>query len=137
MSTRSLSDATPALAAKIEAVKAQYLAMFPNRNIREIEVLRTDAEQAADFAAGRSKLDGVTKKSKHQPGPDGKSRAVDLGVFNKANTHYLTNVLYYEPLVGLAAKNGLRSGLDWDRDGISDIAEHPRWLHDGPHLEEI
>jgi hypothetical protein len=124
----------------IRAIIAEYQELFPQRIVRPIAVFRSLKDQQAAFKKGASQKDGVEKPSKHQHlGPTGEpqSLAVDLGVFTR-DGRYLTNAkLYYFPFLALGEKHGLRSGGDWDGNGILDTDERPNALADLSHLEWI
>lgn len=97
---------------------------------------RTTEKQAEYFRDGKSKLDGVKNKSKHQETP---SRAVDLMpfpavVFGKS---VWEDTYRFHVLIGLmlaaASEEGVEiiSGSDWGRDG-SNTNDN---FQDLPHFE--
>lgn len=107
-----------------------------------LEGARSDDMQKEYFAQGRSKLDGVTKKSKHQVSADQPlSRAVDIApwpvVWNDTSKFcFLAGVIK-----GVAAalysrgeiKNRIRWGGDWnDNNDFKDQS-----FVDLPHFELI
>lgn len=108
--------------------------------VQVLSGLRTAEEQATLFAEGRSKLDGVTKKSKHQTG-----QAVDLapvpvlwpdqqGILKVEAEHRLKRFHVMAGVVlGLAHQMGvnLRWGGDWDKDWVYNDQS----FHDLPHFE--
>jgi hypothetical protein len=117
-----------------------------------ISGIRTTEEQQELFMLGKSKLDGINQKSKHQgrPDEDGNivSFAVDIMPYKKSTNAFSGNELdirrfYF--LMGLvkATSNKLleegkithsvRFGIDWDSDDIySDQS-----FHDAPHFELV
>lgn len=110
--------------------------------VRVLSGLRTAEEQATAFAAGWSKLDGVTKKSKHQSG-----QAVDLapvpvlwpdeqGILAVEAEHRLKRFHVMAGVVlGVAHARGvnLRWGGDWDEDWVYN----DQTFHDLPHFEIV
>ena len=79
-----------------------------------IEGVRSAKTQYKYFLDGKSKLDGTTKKSKHQLG-----KAVDLAPYpvkwqNSARFYYMGGMIK-----GIAKEKGIkiRWGGDWDSDG--------------------
>lgn len=99
-----------------------------------VEGHRTEEKQRAYFAAGKSKLDGVIHKSKHQSWP---SQAVDIYPYpiDLSDTEKARARFYHllGAIKAVAAELGvpLRFGLDWDGDG--DFADQT--FDDLPHLE--
>jgi len=110
-----------------------------------LEGLRSTERQQMLFKEGKSKLDGITKKSKHQS-EDGISMAVDIMPWKNGTNAFSGKVkdkmrFYY--LMGMVRAvsqklfdDGLithkvRFGLDWDSDDIfSDQS-----FDDLPHFE--
>jgi hypothetical protein len=114
----------------------QFDAFDPTRSLIIVETSRTLERQQADFAAGRSQRDGVRKLSMHQIQElhgELAAHAVDFGVIVRGK--YATDRGSYEPLMTIAERHGLRSGLDWNCDGIMDAAQRPRAFVDAPHCE--
>jgi hypothetical protein len=146
MSSRRLEDCVPELQTKVPLIIQEYQTWYPDRELRIICSLRTTAEQQQLYAKGRTippygashyitQIDGVVKYSKHNPDPkEPKSKAVDFGVF--VNKKYLTQDEYYYPLLELARKNGLVSGLDFARSGkpLQELLDMHIW-RDPPHVE--
>ncbi len=146
MSDRLITDCVLELQQKIPLIIADYATQFPGQTLGAICTLRSIAEQQADYAKGRTvapigaryevtTIDGVTKFSKHNPWPNQPlSQAVDFGVFiNKA---YMTEDSYYYPLLDLARKYSLISGLDFFNTGLP-LADclAKKTFHDPPHVE--
>lgn len=104
-----------------------------------IDGRRTTDEQIKLHRAGKSKLDGVNRKSKHQADPPDLSRAMDLmpypGEVNGVSVW--KDKQRFSVLAGLvmaaAAEEGvaLRWGGDWDGDGNNADSS----FHDMPHFE--
>lgn len=113
---------------------------------------RPDAEQARLFALGRSKVDGVTKKSNHQVRPDERgnlvSHAVDIAPYKKGldpfnKSEYSLRRFYF--LMGIIFSvaeslyntghitHHVRFGIDWDGD--FDYSDQS--FHDLPHIELV
>ena len=79
-----------------------------------IEGKRSAKTQQEYFIKGKSKLDGITKKSQHQIG-----KAVDLAPYpidwnDRDRMHYMGGMLRG---IGLMLGYKLRYGGDWDGDG--------------------
>jgi hypothetical protein len=85
-------------------------------NVTIIEGHRSTRRQRQLYMAGKSKLDGVTKRSNHNHEP---SRAVDAAPYpiDWQDTDRFYRFGFY--VLGLAAAMGvkLRWGGDWDSDG--------------------
>lgn len=96
---------------------------------------RSIERQQKLFAEGKSKIDGVTRKGKHNEYP---SQAVDLyaWVDGKANwsIHHLSVIagVMYSCADELGIK--IRWGLNWDGDGV--IKDDQRF-QDAPHFELV
>lgn len=102
--------------------------------------VRTDAEQAALYAKGRTgpgpvvtHVDGVRKRSRHQPNDRGLSEAVDLAPYPIDWDNTQQFLIFGGVVLAAAAIEGvdLRWGGDWDRDW--NVSEH-RFI-DLPHFE--
>lgn len=110
-----------------------------------LEGERTLEQQQIYFKEGKSKLDGINKKSKHQSSP---SMAVDIMPY-KENTNAFsgkeldTRRFYF--MMGVVKMcaiklledgeitHKLRFGLDWDGDDVFDDQN----FHDMPHMELV
>jgi hypothetical protein len=119
-------------------------------NARSAQIIctkRTDAEQAAEYAKGRTQpgrivtyADGIVVKSKHQElvrhGEDA-VHALDALLLIGGVSDWRTKS--YEIFMRAGEAEGLVSGLDWNDNGILDANERgtrgPRGPQDGPHLE--
>lgn len=146
VASRSLLDCVQLLQSKVPLIIADYQAQFPTRELRVICSLRSTIEQQQIFAIGRTvppigvrfwrtKVDGVTKFSKHNPDPNEPlSKAVDFGVF--VGGKYITTDSFYYPLLDLARKYNLISGIDFFNRGfpLEDCLSLPEF-HDVPHVE--
>lgn len=110
-----------------------------------LEGERTLETQQKYFAEGKSTLDGVTKKSKHQSSP---SMAVDIMPYKTGTNAFsgkeLDNRRFYMMMgmvkaIALRLKeegqitHSVRFGLDWDGDDT--FADQT--FHDLPHFELI
>jgi len=117
-----------------------------------ISGIRTTEEQHALFKDGKSKLDGINKKSKHQGrlNDDGDivSFAVDIMPYKKGSNAFsgnekdLARFYFIMGLVKATAMrlleegvitHGIRFGLDWDGDDIYDDQN----FDDLPHFELV
>lgn len=115
-----------------------------------LEGLRSDERQYELFKEGRSKLDGINKRSKHQGRPDRDgnivSFAVDIMPYKKGTNAFSgktkDNARFYflMGMVKITAKNlikkgiithDVRFGLDWDNDDIFTDQN----FDDLPHFE--
>jgi peptidoglycan L-alanyl-D-glutamate endopeptidase CwlK len=118
------------------------LAVHAFHPVQVLSGLRTAEEQAKLFIDGVTKLDGVTKKSKHQTGA-----AVDLaplpvlwpdqqGILRVEAEHRLKRFHVMAGVVlGMAQVMGLnlRWGGDWDEDWVYNDQS----FHDLPHFEVV
>lgn len=113
-----------------------------------LEGLRTTEQQVKYFKDGKSKLDGIIKKSKHQDDGSGKSMAIDIMPYSrdtnafsgkiKDNARFyfmagivfaITEELYEQNLI----THKIRWGGDWDSDSLFDDNS----FDDLPHFELI
>lgn len=117
-------------------------------DVSVIEGVRSEDRQTKLFIEGKSQLDGVVKKSKHQANKDGVSMAVDILPYYKGENAFsgkeLDNSRFYF-MMGLVKKitidliknkkisHDIRFGLDWDGDNIYNDSN----FHDLPHMELI
>lgn len=146
MSSRSLTDCVIELQQKVPLIILDYDTQNPGTDIRIICSLRSTAEQQLLYSRGRTaapygpryevtKVDGVFKFSKHNPDPiEPKAKAVDFGVF--IGGKYMTQDHYYYPLLELARKYNLISGLDFFNTGqpLQACLDRPGFK-DLPHIE--
>lgn len=125
MSSRSLSDAYPALAEKYLLLAEDFSREQASYSLVVTCTYRSVEEQQALYAQGRTvpgkvvtKIDGVRVKGMHNFTP---SRAIDVAVMVGGEIAW--DEPLYHPLVELAARHGLVSGGSW--------------LHfkDWPHIE--
>ena len=120
----------------LPAIMDDFNAFDPTRRLIIVETDRSAQKQQQDYAQGRSQRDGVHLLSMHQVQElhgEMAAHAVDFGVI--VNGTYAQDRGSYEPLMTIAERHGLRSGLDWDGNGIEDAAERPRAFTDAPHCE--
>lgn len=103
---------------------------------------RSDEKQREFYLKGLSKLDGVTKKSKHQVKP--LSEALDFYPYVNGHTDYsipnctavamvlitVAEMLYQQGMI----KHRLRWGGNWDQDGVILTDQS---FDDLPHVELI
>jgi len=133
----------------LQAIVLELLKVY---DVSVISGVRTDAEQLALYKDNKSTLDGISRKSKHQPkeDEDGKmvSFAVDIMPYKKGSNAFsnkmLDNVRFYF-MMGLMRSisirlleegkisHKLRFGLDWDSDDVY----FDQNFHDLPHAELI
>ena len=113
-----------------------------------IEGIRTAEKQKEYFETGRSQLDGVHKKSKHQDDGSGLSHAIDIMPYKKGTNafsgkeednrrfYFMMGIVYAvsEKLLEEGKiSHRVRFGLDWDGDHIYSDQN----FTDMPHLELI
>lgn len=113
-----------------------------------IEGIRTTEMQQEHFRNGRSEMDGVKKKSKHQDDGTGKSRAIDIMPVKKGENAFSgkekdnRRFYYLAGLMKMAAirlkaegkiTHDLRWGGDWDSDDIYTDQN----FDDLPHFELV
>lgn len=116
--SRKLSDLTPELEMRTRALlhKAEEMGI----EITIVDTLRTKEEHIVNLAAGTSWI----KESLHLPGPDGKSRGIDI-----CPTEYLPmkgwnpKGLYWTVL----GKLGKSFKLGWGGDWIKKDLGHFEW----------
>lgn len=96
-----------------------------------IEGVRTIEQQKEYVRRGVSK----TMRSKHLPGPDGLSRAVDVAPYPIDWKNKERFYLFVGFVKGIAASKGikLRVGADWD----GDFTTRDQSFHDLPHFELV
>src|SRR3974377_1754464 len=146
MTDRNLADCVPELQKKVPLLIEDYNSMFPGRQLKSICTLRSTQEQQNLFAVGRTippygpkyyltKVDGVIKFSKHNPDPiEPLSKAVDFGVF--IGGKYLKHDIFYYPLLDLARKYELVSGLYFFQRGLPlEVLLQLPEFRDSPHIE--
>jgi len=85
-------------------------------DVTVIEGVRSAKTQAKYFKDGKSKIDGVSKKSQHQKG-----KAVDIAPYpidwnDRDRLHLMGGMLRG---IGLLLNYKLRWGGDWDSDGVT------------------
>ena len=113
-----------------------------------LEGLRTDKKQQEYFIAGKSKLDGIYKKSKHQDDGTGLSRAIDVMPYKKGTNAFSGEEKDFRRFYFMAGMiraisvrlleegkitHKVRFGLDWDSDDVFDDQN----FDDMPHWELI
>lgn len=113
-----------------------------------LEGLRTLEQQQEYYETGRSKLDGINKKSKHQDDGSGKSRAIDIMPFKKGSNAFSgkekdnRRFYYLAGLVKGTAERLLEEGkishkIRWGGDWDSDDIYSDQNFDDLPHFELI
>lgn len=136
--SRDLAYCHPELRKRYLALKADF-EQETGRQLFETCTWRSKERQNELFQIGRrgvpgekirTKIDGITKKSRHNVFP---SEAVDVAVDKDPGPgrHPVWDGEAYVPLGPLALKHGLRWGGDWNRNGSSKDEE----FIDDPHLE--
>ena len=115
-------------------------------NFTVVEGMRTTERQILMFKQGKSKLDGINKKSKHQARtckecPEGCSFAFDIYPFPIEPNNMEQFKKQWKIVMPLAKKlldsgkmkHALRAGIDWDSDG--DTSDEK--FIDAPHYELV
>ena len=122
-----------------------FLAAVRMQDCTILEGVRSDERQAELFHQGKSQLDGVTKKSKHQIKQDGWSHAVDVAPYPVSwATHepevrerwlgFARVVLEVADDLGIAIRWGGDWSSNWDREGDPQ-ADPDQRFNDWPHWE--
>jgi peptidoglycan L-alanyl-D-glutamate endopeptidase CwlK len=110
-----------------------------------LQGLRTDEEQAELYRQGRTRIDGVTARSKHQARPDGWSHAVDVAPYpiswRTGDPAVRARWIDFARLVFEVAEDleiPIRWGGDWDQDWdrVSDPTADQSF-NDWPHWEIV
>ena len=113
-----------------------------------LEGLRTLEKQREYYETGRSKLDGIKKKSKHQDDGSGKSKAIDIMPYKKGTNAFsgkekdVRRFYYLAGLMKMAAEKLLEEGkishrLRWGGDWDDDDIYNDQNFDDLPHFELI
>lgn len=127
MPSRRLEDSCSFLQESVPRILDAYNGRYaPLLTAKVGEVLRTQDEQQAKYAQGRTRpgkivtrVDGIAKLSNHQARllhGETKSHAVDLDIFREDGS-YVGNEpgdeKCYLPLIGLCIAYGAQSGGEW------------------------
>ena len=110
-----------------------FAAVVESYDCSVLEGHRSQERQQELYRQGKSKLDGVNKKSKHQGSP---SRAVDVLPYpiswsdTKRMYHFAGYVLSMADRMGIR----IRWGGDWDGD-IQTAGSQDQSFYDLPHFE--
>lgn len=151
MASNRLEDATPELRDRFKAVEQLFNANVPAWGLRVDQTLRSDAEQLTAYESGHSQIDprdpAQRKRAMHLAGEDGKSRAIDVTIFSRASGRSADKLLalkqitqgsydlLYLVLMLMAERCGLRSGNDWNRNGVAVGPDPKEGFFDGGHME--
>lgn len=146
--TKNLDDACSLMGLVIPNIVNAFNAKNAGQFTMKVgQVLRTTEEQQALYAKGRTvppigdkyevtQRDGVTRLSNHQAQWrhfEFASHAVDTTIFDAAG-NYVTVDGPYRQLIALALAFGIKSGGDWNRNGIAADRDGD-YRPDFPHLE--
>lgn len=108
-------------------------------SIKDFSVLegtRTLEQQQNYFNQGKSKLDGIKKKSKHQSNP---SMAVDIAPtpidWNNTKAFFALSEIMFSVAAELRAKGDISSRLRWGGDWDGDKDYSDQTFNDFPHWE--
>lgn len=132
MPSRSLDDACSILRELIPVIQDKYRSRYGQVMVLRVgEVLRTQDEQQAKYAQGRTApgkivtyADGIKNRSSHQAQllhGETCSHAVDLDVLTPDWSRYITDEKAYLPLIGLCVAVGLQSGGEWQRPDLPHV----------------
>ena len=113
-----------------------------------LEGLRSDEQQIEYFKTGKSHLDGIKRKSKHQDDGSGLSRAIDIMPYAKGTNAFSgeekdTRRFYFlAGLVKMAAARLLEEGkishkIRWGGDWNSNNLFDDQKFDDLPHFELV
>ena len=124
-----------------------FLTVVKKKDCTILEGARSESRQKELYHQGKSTLDGVTKKSKHQIKPDGWSHAVDVAPYPVSWATHEPEVkedwLSFAQLVlSTADQLGIkcRWGGDWNsnRNRVEDpMADPHQTFNDWPHWELV
>ena len=118
-----------------------FNARFCNRGVQVVlfETLRTAENQKAGFDKGRSKIDGVSRFSRHQFGAFGLAATVAADLVVSVEGVGLTwdskYIPYYNALGRIVNSLGLQSGIDWNMNGVLVQDDPSESFYDGPHMQ--
>ena len=124
-----------------DQIQRVFMEVIKHEDCAILEGARSDERQAELFREGRSTLDGVTQRSKHQVETGGLSLAVDAipypttlhGVSIWQDEFRFTRFAGVVIGIGLSMGIRLRWGGDWDSDG----SKANQTFHDLPHFELV
>ena len=150
MPSVDLEQAEPDLVDHFHNVRDLFEKNLPLWGLRVECTLRSDAEQLTAFLNGASKIDPRDpeqhKRAMHLADANGKSRAVDVEIYSRASGRSADRLLalkvmtqgsydlLYLVLMLLVERCGLRSGNDWDQNGIR-VGQDSQTFFDGGHME--
>ena len=143
MASRDLKDAHKELRDAFDTLSYRFSAWFPGWNLIVVTTYRSPEEQAVEFRAGRSRLDGTVKKSHHNVKP---SNALDVMIVAPGgqllDSLYANGKVSREQMFSMyglfgvwAQRLGLRWGGDWDSDGLHVVPDPDESLNDPYHIE--
>lgn len=113
-----------------------------------LEGIRTMQQQQEYYSLGRSQLDGVKNKSKHQDNGTGKSMAIDIIPYKKGENifsgkekdnrrfYYLAGLMKMTALK-LKSEGKITHDLRWGGDWDSDDIYSDQNFDDLPHFELV
>ena len=153
MPSRDLSDCTPTMAQNFEHVRLMFEGNLPAWMLRIECTLRSDAEQLAAFLEGTSEIDPRIPEQRRRAmhlayGPSGKSRAIDVEIISRASGRSADKLLaigaltqgsydlLYLTLMLIVERFGMRSGNDWNQNGIAVGPDKKEGFFDGGHMEQ-
>jgi len=151
MPSTNLADCEPDLITRFKSVQALFEANLPKWGLRLECTLRSDDEQLAAFLSGHSKIDPRDpeqhKRAMHLADANGLSRAIDVEIFSRSSGRSADKLLalklisqdsydlLYLVLMLFVERVGLRSGNDWNKDGVAVGPDKREDFFDAGHME--
>jgi hypothetical protein len=151
MADTDLAHCEPALVAAHALVKTWFEGNLPEWALRTECTLRPDADQLVAFLSGASQLDprvpAQHTRCMHLADAAGLSRALDDEIYSRASGRSADKLLalkvitqdsydrLYLVLMLLVERAGLRSGNDWNQNGIAVGPDKDEGFFDGGHME--
>lgn len=143
MASRDLALAHPDLQEAFSVLSVRFTQWFPGWKLIVTATYRSPAEQAVEFRAGRSRLDGTRKRSKHNYSP---SDAIDVMIVAPGNQLIDTLLVnkkvskeHFRAMYGIVGmwvqERNLRWGGDWNSNKIPIYADPAESLDDPYHWE--
>jgi len=140
MPSRDLTDAHKELRDAFALLSVRFAAWFPGWKLIVVTTYRSPADQLVEYRAGRSRLDGTTKKSHHNVKP---SNAIDVMIVAPGgqllDTLYAHGKVSKEQFDAMYALFGFWSqtlGFRWGGSWKGDMLPNPKGsLQDPYHAE--
>jgi hypothetical protein len=149
--SRKLEDCEADLVARFSGVKDLFEKNLPKWYLLITCTLRPDSEQLQAFLSGHSQLDprnpAQRQRAMHLGNSRGKSRAIDVEIVSRASGRTADKLLamgalsrdsyelLYLVLMLMVERHGLRSGNDWNQNGIAVGPDPKEGFFDAGHME--